>query len=107
MTTRRMFLRRAIWTPPVLMLATACSGASSGIKVALDHGPTAKLGEEMTFTMTVVSVVDAPTPKDQFHPSESANVGFALSPGLSSSDPNWKILRGEDGQTTYSRAAQF
>ena len=51
MPTRRTFIRTALWTPPTLLLATACTGGGSGVTVKLDHGPIARLGETMTFTM--------------------------------------------------------
>ena len=106
MTTRRTFLRRAIWTPPVLLLATACGGGS-GVTVTIDHGPPAKLGEVMTFTMTATSGWDAPSPNDKYAPSNLASLGFTLSAGLSSPDSGWTVFIAPNGKSSYSRNVVF
>lgn len=104
---RRRFLQLIGIAPPTLVLATACSGASSGVTVKLNHGPVTRLGEEMMFTMTATTVVDAPAPVDTSQPNASAIMAFSLSPGLSSSDPNWRIEKLADGRANYSRDVVF
>lgn len=106
-TTRRTFLRHVIWTPPVLLLATACSGSGSGVTVTLDHGPVAKLGEVMTFILTATSGWDAPAPNDKNAPSNRALVGFTLSAGLISPDSGWSLYTAPDGKLSYSRDVVF
>jgi hypothetical protein len=100
-------MRRLIWVPPVFVVASVCRGASSGVTVKLEHGPVAKLVDEMMFMMTVTSVRDAPAPNDALNPSKEAGITFSLSPGLSSAEPDWRVETIAGQGANYSRDVVF
>lgn len=107
MTNRRTFLRRALWMPPVLLLATACSGSRSGVTAQLDHGPTVPLGGTMMFTLTATSVLDAPNTDPNSSIRNYAVTGLQLTDGLEILSSGWSGEILQPGTTSYSRQVVF
>lgn len=110
MPTRRRFLRTALWTPPTLVFATACSGARSGVIAKLDHGLPAALGGTMTFTLTAISVWDAPNPNAvDGNKTNDAEISFGMTAGLVpiNLDQAWQVIPVQEGGTRYLRKVNF
>lgn len=109
MTPRRRFLHTVLWTPPALVLATACSGARPGVSAKLDHGPPAALGGTMTFTLTATSVWDAPNPNSDAVKTTDAEVSFGMTAGLVPThlDPAWQVTAQPENTTRYTRKVTF
>lgn len=106
-TTQRTFLRRTFWTPPALLLATACSDARPGVTAKLDHGPTAPLGGVMTFTLTATSIWDAPDETATVAISNDARVRLSFTDGLQMLTAGWSSQVDQSGTASYSREVIF
>jgi hypothetical protein len=110
MLTRRRFLRTALWLPPVLVVGTGCSGATSGVKATLDQGWPPALGGVFSLRLTATSSWSAPKPNADGTKTTAAEVYFSLMDGLAllePLEPQWVMSREVEHFTFYKRQVTF